>query len=105
MQNLFFKILKALGVNIETINLSVSCFYLSSGIFAFPSIELIKNFGVNFSFKISIFFMFVAFGLRILNQEDMYGIIFGNFLLGISSNILNNTHNKLISSWFGKKEV
>lgn len=74
-------------------------------IFAFPSIFIIKNLGIKFSVKLSMFMFFIGTVMRVLIFESIYLVIFGQFLCGFAAPFIANLQVKVISEWFDEKEV
>jgi len=86
------------------VTLPTSAVLMTSVLLSFPSIAIIKKFGIDFSTKVSMIFLALGFGVRTLINFNFYSVLIGQVVIGLGFPIIANIQAKFITIWFNEKE-
>ena len=96
---------KAFDCSLQLINLTSASFFVSSIIFLYPSVELIRRTSLSTAVKTASFFLLVGFILKMLIKESVWWVVIGQFVIGSTSMVFENIKAKFVTDWFEGDEV
>lgn len=90
-------------LNTSTVVLSSTLFLIGNAISVFLVFPINKNLGLSWTIRIGLIFNFVGAGLRIFINQSFYFVLFGQFLMGVSSCFVYNNQMEFNFNWFHPK--